>query len=210
MITKIKAINACLSGVGIAPVNDEESGPDASSANEAVDLASTALQTIGWWFNTEYNYKLTPNSVGEIQVADNIIKAISWNTSYYTELSLRGNRVYDLFNHTYDLSDAVNTDGSIDFVFIFELEFEELPASARLAIQYAAKRLYAQDQEADITTFQMQSADENNGLRELYRENSKQNKRNVFMNPYIAGNVSLASGPNAYFQNSQIFPRRNN
>jgi hypothetical protein len=207
--TRLDAINTCLRGVGLSPVSTEESGSEAADALATVNQASRSVQAVGWWFNKEYNWKLTPDSVGKIDVPQNVIDINEWNASRECSLTVRGDFIYDTYNHTYDLSDLVNADGKIEFVFAVEIPFNDLPEPARLAIMFRAKRMFAQDEESDTTTHNMQSRDEAQAMVELVRLNSKHLKRNAFHNSRNAHKLSLIGGHNSGAVYSPVFPRRN-
>lgn len=208
MLTKLDAINACLGGVGLSPVQSEESGA-ATEALAAVNLASSTLQSKGWWFNTEYNWKIAPNAEGKIAAPSDAIKVIAWNTSRNTDLTIRKGFIYDKYNHTFNLTDSANSDGKIEFAFVLDIPYNDLPEQAKIAILFAAKRLYAQDEESDVTTYKMQIKDEQDAMVELYVENFKQNKRNAFQNPWIHNNLTRIAGPNGRTVSSSYFAARN-
>ncbi len=208
MLTKLDAINTCLRGVGITAVSSLESGPEAADALATLENASTSLQAVGWWFNKEYNWKIAPNVSGKIVVPTNVIDITEWNTSRLAELTARGGFVYDKVNHSFNLEDAVNADGVVEFVFVVRLDFEDLPEPAKLAVMYTARRLYAQDEESDTNTYQMQTADEQRAMAALWVIEFKHAKRNAFHNTHTAHKLSQIGGWNSQSGVTSTFPRR--
>jgi len=214
--TKLDAINSCLKGVGIAPVSTEDDPDlDASLASSTIDAVSANIQSRGWWFNKEKNWKITPDeTTGYVPVPGSAMSIVTSGDSRWAGLTIRGNKVYDLWNHTFDLRPlAVSEPGSnttfIEFTFITELAFEDMPPLARQAVTYAARRLFAQDLEVDEKRATFQSKDEKEAMIMLMREDARNNKRNYLRdNEAVSTFVSLAGGTNSLSQNLGTFPKR--
>ena len=61
--TKIDAVNRILSNIGQSPVTVLDSGnPLVEMAELVLDEISSAVQSEGWMYNTEYAYPFTPDS----------------------------------------------------------------------------------------------------------------------------------------------------
>lgn len=217
LLTKLDAINACLRGIGLAPVATEETADlDAATASSIIDQVSNDIQSRGWWFNKEWNWKLTPDSItGYILVPNSALSIITTGVSRMDGLSIRDGKIYDLYNHTYDLRDrAVSEPGSdveyIEFVFITELSFEDLPPIAKMAITYRARREFAQDIEIDERRWKFQRTDEERNMNQMLREDARTKKLNyVRDNAVISTFLSRAGGPNIGRYQLGYFPKRN-
>lgn len=212
--TLVQAVNACLRGIGRAPVatvDDFDADLDASTALAVIQEVSTDIQSKGWHFNREANWKLYPDSNGNIYAPNNILDIVSWECSRNVKLTLRGRRVYDSLNHTFDLREAgLIGDGYISFLFITELPFEELPTIAAKAIMYRARRVYAQDVEGDAQNWQFNKSDETEAMALLEASETKNAKHNYHNNPSISNFLAHVGGENGGLFMSELrsFPKR--
>lgn len=215
--TRLNAINTCLRGIGIAPVATEEDPDlDAATAAQVIDQASMDIQSRGWWFNKEGNWKLTPDSItGYISAPSSALSIVSHGASRQDPLTIRGTKIYDLFDHTFDLRPrAYSEPGSdtllIEFIFITELPFEDMPPVGRQAVTYTARRQFAQDMEVDANRWKFQGLDEELAMAALLREHSRNTKRNSIRdNGRVSAFLQRAGGLNTTNYNYATFPKRN-
>lgn len=209
-LSKLDAINQCLAAIGSAPVSSEDDpNLDAAMASNTLDQVSEDIQSMGWWFNMEGNWKLTPDSNGEIFVPNNALSLTAWSTSRQCDLSIRGRKIYDAVSHSFNLTSLVNKDGKIEFLFIFELPFEDLPPVARYAVMYRARRLFAKDVEGDTNKFSQDTKYEESAFLNLDRTEKRNRKHNMLRdNPQTSSAVGLIGGRNAgIFRFTSGFPR---
>lgn len=198
MQTKLEAVNSCLRGIGVSPVSSlEEPNLDAGMASEVVDSVKIDILSTGWWFNTELNWKLKPPPSGEIRAPNNALDVVSVGSSYYKAVVMRGTRLYDVQNHTFDLSPLIDKDGYVVCTFIVDLPFEELPPQAQRAVTYVARRLFAQDMEVDPARWKFQMNDEQIALNLLKRTDVKQRKVNYQHNAAIQSLMARVGGMNS-------------
>ena len=140
--TKLDAVNAMLSGIGVDPVNSliDDKDADVASALQILHRVSRVVQTKGWDFNTDRDYRLSRNMAGEIPLPKN---ALSWKVSPKTYFSAdiveRKRKLYDRKAQSYKF----NSDVYVDIVFFFD--FEDLPPAARSYISTRAVREYISD-----------------------------------------------------------------
>ena len=208
--TKLIAVNMCLAGIGIAPVaTEDEDDLDAAGALSTIERLTGEIQSKGLWFNKEPAWNITPDPVtGYVAVPGAAISVEPSGSCRNLVLSQRGNKMYDMYNHTFDLRDIVNSAGAIEFTIIMKLSFEDIPEVVRTYVAYAARRMFAQDSEVDSTRWQFQKDDEKNALIAFQREDARQNKRNYITDNYtIQTFLNDAGGPNAYTTNVGVFPR---
>jgi len=215
MSALLDAMNACLAGVGLAPVSDEDDTDlDASQAKRTIERISKEIQQRGWFFNKEYNWNLVPdNNTGQVVAPANAMSIVTDAYSRNIPLALRGGKLYDTINHTYDLTDLANYEVggvmTIQASFIFYLEFNNLPPIAQTAIMYSSRRQFAQDLEVDEKRWRFQDADEKNAIDLLTREEMRNRKHNYLTdNPTAVLFQSRAGGRNSTSSGLSVFPRR--
>lgn len=214
--TRLDAVNACLRGIGIAPVATEgDNDLDAAQAFQTIESVSMDIQSRGWWFNKERNWRLTPDEItGYIQAPPSALSIVTSGHSRSIGLTIRSSKIYDLYNHTFDLRDrAVSQPGSttkfIELTFITELDFNDLPPVAKQAITYRARREFAQDMEVDEKRWKFQSNDEQFAMVALLREDSRNTKRNKLRdNAVTAAFINRVGGQNSASPMSGVYPKR--
>jgi len=209
--SKLDAINACLRGIGISPVASEDDNDlDAALASQTIDKVSHDIQSKGWWFNKEYNWKLYPDeTTGYINVPGSALDILTIGENRSNHLSIRDDKLYDMWNHTYDLRDRTVQDGYIELAFITDLPFADCPPIARTAIGYAARQQFAQDLQVDERRWKFQKADAVDAMVELEATDARNKKRNALRdNATIVAYTSKVGGPNSRVYSNQVFPKR--
>ena len=135
---EIDAVNTLLSIVGELPITTLEGvlNADALLARRTLQDTLIEFQNEGWWFNTEDNFDLTPDSLGEITVANSVRNVdIDPRDSFDVDVVLRGQKLYDRKNHTYVFNKPLKAKVT------HALAFEELPQSAKsYIVAWAALR----------------------------------------------------------------------
>ena len=215
MSALLDAINTCLAGIGLSPVSDEDDTDlDASQAKRTIERVSKEIQQRGWFFNKEYNWNLVPDSnTGQVVAPSNAMSIVTDAYSRNLPLALRSGKLYDLVNHTYDLTDLANYEVggvmTIQTAFIFYLEFNNLPPIAQTAIMYTARRQFAQDLEVDDKRWNFQAKDEQRAMSLLQREEMRNRKHNYLTdNPAAVLFQSRVGGRNSNSFGLSVFPRR--
>lgn len=136
--TELEAVNECLANIGQSPVSSLSGslGVDTQIALNYVRSVSRELQAQGWYFNTEYNFPLTPNAQGDIIPPSNTLSIDTDADDRDRDLIQRGSRIYDRENRTYTFT------APIRFRITLGLPFEELPENARRFIALRAARIF--------------------------------------------------------------------
>lgn len=186
-MTLTNAVNSCLRAIGAAPVvnHEDSTSLDASVATETIEEASHDIQSRGFWFNEENNWRIAPNEAdGTIVAPNNALDVTCQQGSRHLDLALREGKVYDKESHTFDLSGLAESDGKITFTFILELEFEDIPPVAQVAIAHRARRVFAQDTIGDVNSVRMLMEDEKRAYETLHGAHIKNKKAN-----YVTGNA---------------------
>ena len=103
--TELEAVNIMLSAIGEAPVSSlaDTSLEDVTVAKNILNETIVDVQSTSYNFNSEYNYQLTPDTDGNINVPANTvyIKASSRGSTPNEDVILRGEKVYDRKDQTY-------------------------------------------------------------------------------------------------------------
>lgn len=161
--TLLDAVNLCLMSVGRQPVPSLDT-PDLDVAQALMSVENVTLDVLdnsghGWWFNHEDNWILTPDQYnGTVLVPNNVMSLVEAGTMDGTSIShtltIRGGKLYDKKMHTFDLRRF----GVINCAFTMVLPFEDMPVSARRAIAWRARAIFAWDVEGDGSKLQANQA----------------------------------------------------
>lgn len=183
MTTELDAINIMLGTIGESPINSLDGATgvvDAVTARSILAEISVQVQEEGWHFNTEYEFELTPTfDTKEIYVPANCIEV---DTSEYDrnglDVAIRGNRLYDRKNKTFQFQQPIKADLTI------LLEFNELPQAARHYITIRAARVFQQRVVGSQTLGSFTEADEARALRQMRRYEAKTADYNILTGSY--------------------------
>ncbi len=119
--TELVVVNALLKVIGESPVNEISlTHPDVVTALGTWDEYSSEIQSKGWWYNQE-TWDLIADTEGKVSLPPNVISVIGPNTDYIK----KGRYLYDLSEHSYDFSEASETD--LALVLMTEWEMDEIP-----------------------------------------------------------------------------------
>lgn len=143
-MTELEVLNQMLGTLGEAPLQDADEEHSLLPAAKQ-RLANTILRVVarGWWFNREVvTLHPDPNS-GFVYVPDDVAALDPDDTD--SRLTMRGRRLYDPSNATYDIGESV-------IVRILRvLDFEDLPINAQLLVASSAVRAFNLDYDGDRT-----------------------------------------------------------
>lgn len=171
-LTELEAVNFIRGSVGNAPVSTlTTTNPDVLSAQSRLNLISKEVQSQNWWFNTDLGIKLSPNASGEIIVPSSALEAHP--TDKFDYLVVRGKRVYNPVDNTYQF------DEQIEFDILTLLPFEDLPFVAANHIQYQAARKWQADYDGDATRTRDLREDANIALIDLNKAQQRNRPTNL-------------------------------
>ncbi|WP_421276151.1 hypothetical protein [Aeromonas veronii] len=174
--TELEAVNEILSSIGESPVNSLESGlDDANMALQVLRSVSRAVQSMGWYFNREFGFKLSADDKGVVYVPENTLRL----DSNRTDFMLRAGKIYDANNHTYTLNRGVCVD------LVLGLDFEELPEVARCYITLKSARVFQQRTVGSQSLAPALVADEQAAWMALKSDEINAANNNLFDNPYL-------------------------
>ena len=135
--SELDIINKCLIAIGETPypdntlIDDFTIGVDAEIAKRIVRDTLVEVSSRGWFFNTDYDFKLIPDENGFISLPDIVLRVDFGNNSSKHKYTVKNNRVYDYVNHTFIITEEVYGD------IVWLPEFSDLPSEAYI---YVASR----------------------------------------------------------------------
>lgn len=177
-LTKLDAVNMMLASIGQAPVNTLAVAGirDVSIAALALDNATREVLSLGWNFNTDSNYPLTPNGSGNILVPAGALEIDPTDPS--VDAVIRSNdgtlMLWDKKNHTWTFTETIKCD------IIWGAEFEHLPQAARSYIATRAARIFQSQVLGSAILFQFTEQHEQEALFVLKRSEGRTKDRNWF------------------------------
>lgn len=141
-MTDLEAVNRMLASIGQAPVStlDLPGVTDASKASQQLLEAARDVQTVGWSWNTDYGYTLTPDgTTGYILLPNGTLDVDASDAT--ANVVVRENpdgvlALYDADNQTFVFTAPVAVD------IIWGFDFNSLPQAARSYIATAAARRF--------------------------------------------------------------------
>ena len=165
--TELEAVNACLMNIGESPVSSitGQISVDASTALAMVRNTTREIQTHGFYWNSELNFKLIPNHENKLQLPTNTLKVDTTGDDITKDLVARGRYLYDRVNHTYTFTDPVIVE------LIVALNFEEMPEAARRYVTVRSSRIYQERVMATPTLSSFNTVDEDFARAQLLAEN---------------------------------------
>lgn len=186
---KLDAVNYLLSLVGSSPVGDLESlHPVAATAESRLNAASTTVQKSGWWFNTEYKWTITPDTTGELTLPLNTLEA---NVTSRAGVVKRGNKLYDVLNHTYVFTTPVTLNT------IIKLDWDYLDETVQDTIKFFAGVQICEFDLEDAVKANGQTKFYTQGLADMKKTNLRVQRRTLLNTP---ASKALRAGVRPYRQ----------
>lgn len=155
--TELNAINEVLAAVGQAPVTTlDQTNPDVSIIQQTLNNVSREVQSEGWHFNKEYNYKITPQSDKTIIVTDNMLQ-LDLSKRYHGDKDVvrRNGKLYDKWKEPRSDAYLFNEPVYADIVWYFN--WGDLPTPIQDYIVARTATLVSSRIVGDSTQFQMLS-----------------------------------------------------
>ena len=124
---ELPAVNEILASVGQAPVSTlDQTNPDVAIAYDTLLRVSREVQAEGWSFNKEYNYPETtankqyiiPNNMLQVDLA--VGTASSRAATSDKNVVRRDGKLYDKYNHTYDITTEDSAEIKLDVTWLFD------------------------------------------------------------------------------------------
>lgn len=175
--TLLEAVNICLANIGEQPVNSLE--------NEQIVEASMALRTLlefhkegqtrGWAWNREQGVTFTKGTDGEVVVPTNVVSFAADAMQWAGRFQLRGQRVYDLEEHSYQLGPEIE---SIAADVVWLLPWDDCPEAFNRWTTIRAARVFSDRVLSSDAIFKYTAMDEQMALIELQRVELAQSQPN--------------------------------
>lgn len=186
--TLLEAINTLLAAIGSSPVTsiDTSKNADAIMAKNHIDRALKDIQAEQWYFNTETNFPLIPDTTGEINLPKNLISIDHIGQfGLNSNLVPRGNKLYDRSKHTYTI------DGTVTANITLCLSFDEIPETAALYVIARAARKYQEEMLGDPSLRTWTKDDELQARGRLLDEHLRATKAHFGVLPRLDPNVAI-------------------
>lgn len=184
--TRLDAINYVLSCIGLAPVDSEdEYNLDVAQAGGMVDKVSRTVQNNkgrGYWFNREANHKLAPDPVtGNVLIPNNTLAVYRFdNFNKPAKIATRGRALYDTATHGFDMRGLVNNDGFMHLMLVTQIDYGDLPQTAKDAIASHAGMMFARSNEMDVNRIKVLAGEAEEAMWGLECEETTQSQANAF------------------------------
>lgn len=182
-ITALESVNDMLLSIGQGKINSLESSEsgDAENAKTALITHSREVQARGWYFNTDHEYVLLPDTAGSIALPEGCLEFSP--THDWRHLVERDRQLYNRREHTFTFEQGARVTGSI----VWLLNFESLPQAARTYIHRRAGRAFQVGAVGSDLLYRFTREMESEALAELLRAHLRTEK------------------PNAIYDNAQTF-----
>jgi len=132
-----EGVNVLLGAIGEIPITDNTQAIDAEStsdvgiARDTLLRMSDSIQQEGYWFNTEKNYPMVPNTDGYIPISDNVLAV------YSPEFIVKDHKLYNTATRSYKFDKTQELD------VVFNVAFDDLPfVVADAVVREAASAYY--------------------------------------------------------------------
>lgn len=185
--TLLGAVNVLLTNIGEMPVDTLENQQiqDARIAEQTILEFHREGQIRGWSWNTEESYPFQLNTrTGQINVSENVMK---WSVDPYRldgRFVLRGTRVYDKTNRTFQIDPA---DAPINADVTWLLSWDDSPEAFNRWTTIRSARVFASRMLGSDSLINYTAVDEQAALTELIRVEYNQSNPN-----------SLTGGPGMF------------
>lgn len=133
MTTKLEAINTMLSCVGQSPLKTLEGTKSfyTITAEQILDEECKRVLLIGWDFNTDVNYPLTPDVNKHIKITEDML-LVKYPQYLGNRYVTRYSKLYDKVKRSYEI------DNVLDVTIVWSFPFEELPENFKTYVKMSA------------------------------------------------------------------------
>jgi hypothetical protein len=139
-MTKLDAVNQMLASIGQAPLNslDTTGIRDAAIAELSLDTETRAILNLGWSFNTDEEWELTPDVNDNILIPANTlwVDPCDHTKNFVVRYNSDTQMFWDKDNRTFTITEPVKVN------IIWAQDYEELPQVARSYIAVRAARIF--------------------------------------------------------------------
>jgi len=177
--SKLDMINTCLLAIGEVPfiegtvVATLPIGTDGETAKRIVETTMVEVQARGWYFNTDYNFVLQPDTSGFITMPPNTLRVDFGNGPDRHRYTIKNGKIYDYLNQTFIIEDTLQADTT------WLVDYLELSPEAYEYISLRAARKFQQKVIGSVETDQFTTRDETDSLVNLQRRQLQSQDYNI-------------------------------
>lgn len=177
--SELSMINDSLLAIGEAPfmegtvVDTIPIGTDGETAKRLIRSTMIEVQSRGWYFNTDYDYVLTPDINGFITLPPNVLRTDFGNTSNANRFLIKNNGIYDVANQTFIIEGEIMCD------IVWLVDYTNLPPEAYEYISLRSARKFQQKVIGALETDQFTMRDEQDALVNLQRRQLQTQDYNI-------------------------------
>lgn len=182
-MTKLDAVNICLSSMGEPVINSlDGASVDAQIASDIIDETSRTLQSEGWHWNRE-RHTISPNVSGEIALPPNTARIDTIENSFNIDVIQRGGRLFDRSTNSYTFSSPLTLE-----IFVV-LPFEDLPLAAKNLVTYRAARIFQTRVLGSETIAKFNSVEEQRAMLVLLQDEASIADYNMLSDSYQTASI---------------------
>lgn len=184
-MTRLDAVNSLLASIGQSPINTLVSPipKDAAQAEIAIDTVLREVLSMGWSFNTDYDYELIPDGNDNILVPANamFVDPESMAKDYVIRYENSVAKLYDRENNTFVIPSKVKCR------IVWAYEFEEVSQPVRQYITARAGRIFQSQIMGSQILYQYTAELEAEAYANFKRMERRQGNLNYISRSAIAG-----------------------
>lgn len=179
---KLGMVNQCLLAIGEVPLaagtvlEDLQAGTDGAIARDIVAATVIDVMSVGWFFNTDPKYRLYPDVDKFITLPANFIRIDAGSYNNRGRYILRGNRMYDKQELTYEFDDYIEVDA------VYAISYEDMPQSAYRYMALRAARQFQETVIGSAALYQFTTNAEQEALMNMQREHLQYRDINLLSN----------------------------
>jgi hypothetical protein len=185
-MTDLDAVNRMLASIGGSPVNTIEVAGVGDVADAKRHLTETVrdVSTVGYSWNTDYGYSLTPDTDGAIMIPNGVLDIDASDATVTIVVRRHPSKdalaLYDADNHTFDFSSSYSTENPLTVDIIWGFAFNDLPQAARTYIATAAARRFQAQKVSSPILDRFDAEDEERAFMLLQRYERRSRDTNSF------------------------------
>lgn len=179
-MTDLDAVNRMLESIGQAPVNTLVTTGigDVAKATRQLEAVSREVQAVGYSWNTDENYELTPDADSAILVPNGAMEVDATEPTRNVVMRMHPTKaqmaLYDLDEQSFDFTEPLEVN------IIWAFEFNDLPQVARAYIATAAARRFQAQIVSSTVLDRFNEEDEHRAYLNLQRHERRVRDANSF------------------------------
>ena len=176
--SKLNMINDSLLAIGEVPflegtiVDTLPIGTDGETAKRIIESTMVETQSRGWYFNTDYNFKLVPDVNGFITMPPNTLR-LDFGKTEGNRYTLKNGSIYDYQNQTFIIDRPILCD------VVWLVDYEDLPPEAYEYISLRSARKFQQKVIGSAETSRFTEIDEQDSYVNLQRRQLQSQDYNI-------------------------------